>query len=242
MIAPGEGTHAMPATIRILSAGAPKLGIGRCAKTFARKTGHEVDVTFATAPVLRGRIEKGEAAADILVAPVALMGDCVAGGQVVRDTQVVVGSVTAGVAVREGVAAPDISSVEALKAALLAADAVFYNTASSGQHIADMIERMGIGHELAARTERFPDGTGVMVRLAEGKAPREIGFGQITEIGRFVGGGISLVGPLPQEVGKKTTYAAGLLAGAAAAEPARALLAYMDTPEARQIYAEAGLE
>ena len=232
----------MPATIRILSAGAPKLGVGRCAKTFGRKTGHEVNVIFATAPVLRGRIEKGEAAADVLVAPVALMNDCVADGHVVRGTEVLVGSVTAGVAVREGVPTPDISSVEALKATLLAATAVFYNTASSGQHIADMIERMGIAEELAARTERFPDGTGVMVRLAEGKDPREIGFGQITEIGRFVGGGVTLVGPLPQEVGKKTTYVAGLMAGAATAEPARALLAFMDSAEARQIYAEAGLE
>lgn len=230
----------MPATIRILSAGAPKLGVGRCASSFTRKTGHEVDVEFATAPVLRERVEKDGAAADILVAPVPLMNDCIAGGQVEGDSEIVVGSVTAGVAVREGAPQPDISSAEAFKAALLAADTVLYNQASSGQHIADMIERMGIAEELAARTERFPSGSAVMVRLAEGKAPSEIAFGQIPEITRFEGGGVMLVGPLPREVGKKTTYAAGLLTGAA--EPARALLAYMDTTEARRIYAAAGLE
>lgn len=232
----------MPETIRILSAGAPKLGVGRCASSFSRKTGYDVDVTIATAPVLRERLEKGKVEADLLVAPVALLKDCVAGGKVIRGTETVVGSVTAGVAVREGVTPPDISSVGALKASLLAADAVLYNTASSGQHIADMIERMGIAEQIDSKTERFPNGAGVMVRLAEGKAPREIGFGQITEIRRFEGGGVSLVGPLPIEVGKKTTYAAVLLAGAAAVEPARALLAYMDTAEARQIHAEAGLE
>lgn len=232
----------MTAAIRILSAGAPKLGVGRCAETFSRKTGHKVNTTFATAPVLRERIANGEAAADVLVAPVPLMSDCVADGHVVGGTEVAVGSVTAGVAIREGAPMPDISSVEALKATLLAAAAVLYNTASSGQHIADMIERMGIARELADRTEFFPDGTGVMVRLAEGTVPGEIGFGQITEIRRFEGGGISLVGPLPAEIGKKTAYAAGLLASAAAVEPARALLAYMDTAEARRIYTEAGLE
>ncbi len=228
------------AKIHILSAGAPKLGVGRCASNFARKTGHEVDVAFATAPVLRERVEKGEAAADLLVAPVPLMEDCVAAGHIERGTEIVVGSVTAGVAVREGVPPPDISSVETLKAALLAADAIFYNMASSGQHISDMIERLGLAKELAARTERLPSGSGVMVRLAEGKAPSEIGFGQVTEIKRFEGGGVMLVGPLPQEVGKKTTYAVGLLTDAT--EPARALLAFMGTTEARRICAEAGLE
>ena len=230
----------MPAAIRILSAGAPKQGVGDCAKSFARATGHEVDVTFATAPVLRERLEKGEAAADLLVAPVTLMKDSVAAGRVEHGTDFVVGSVTAGVAVREGATPPDISSVDSLRAALRAADAVLYNVASSGQHIADMIERLGLAEELAARTERLATGSGVMTRLAEGTAASEIAFGQITEISRFEGGGVTLVGPLPQEVGKKTTYAAGLLAGAA--EPARALLAYMDSPEARRIYAEAGLE
>jgi len=231
----------MAATIRILSAGAPKLGVGRSAGSFSRKTGHEVDIEFATAPILRERVQGGGAEADILVAPIALMNELMAGGHVEGGTVVVVGSVTAGVAVREGVPLPDISSVEAFKATLLSADAVFYNQASSGQHITGMLEKLGLAQELAARTELFANGSAVMVRLAEGTAPREIGFGQITEIRRFEGGGVSLVGPLPAEVGKKTTYAAGLLAGAAAAS-ARALLAFMDTAEARRIYAEAGLE
>lgn len=228
------------AKIRVLSAGAPKIGVARCTGSFTRKTGHEVDVAFATAPVLRERIDKGEAAADLLVAPVPLMEDCVARGHIERGTEIIIGSVTAGVAIRDGAAPPDISSVEALKAALLAADAVFYNMASSGQHIADMIERLGLAKELAGKTERLSSGSGVMVRLAEGTASNEIGFGQITEIKRFEGGGVKLVGPLPREIGKKTTYAVGLLAGAT--DHARALLAFMGASEARRIYAEAGLE
>lgn len=230
----------MPAIIRILSAGAPKQGVGDSARSFTRASGHDVDVTFATAPVLRERVENGEAAADLLVAPVALMADCLAAGRVEQGTDIVIGSVTAGVAVREGATPPDISSVDSLKAALLAADAVLYNVASSGQHIASMMERLGLVEALARTTERLPTGSAVMERLAEGTAASEIAFGQITEISRFEGGGVTLVGPLPPEIGKKTTYAAGLLAGAA--EPARALLAFMDTPEARRIYADAGLE
>lgn len=232
----------MSATVRILSAGAPKQGVGRCAEAFGGRTGHKVDVTFATAPVLREKVEKAETDADILVAPVALMKDCVTAGHIASGSDVVIGSVTAGVAVRKGASRPDISSVESLKHALLEADAILYNVASSGQHIAEMMERLGIAADVEAKTERLPTGSAVMVRLAEGTASNEIGFGQITEIRRFEGGGISLVGPLPTDVGKKTTYAAGLLANAQSADAARALLAFMDTPEARKIYADSGLE
>jgi len=228
------------AKIRILSAGAPKQGVRRCAETFARRTGHEVDIEFATAPVLRERVEKGEAEADILVAPVPLTRDFAAAGQIVAGTDIVIGSVKAGIAVRDGAEPPDISSVEALKRALLAADAIIYNTASSGRHIAALLADMGIAERIEAKTERLPTGADVMVRLADGKAPSEIAFGQVTEIRRFGGGGVTLVGPLPPEIAKTTTYAAALLAGAV--ESASALLAYMDTPEARQIYTESGLE
>lgn len=232
----------MAETIRILSAGAPKGGVGRCASTFARKTGHQVDVTFATAPALREKIESGDTGADILVAPVAHMEDYVAAGHVVAGTTIPVGSVRAGVAVRKGAAPPDISSVESLKAALLAADAVLYNRASSGQYIEGLMTKLGLAEALAAKTERFANGTAVMIRLAEGAAASEIGFGQVTEIRRFEGGGIALVGPLPEEIGKVTRYAAGLLARAAAANHVQALLNFMASTQAARIYAEMGLE
>lgn len=228
--------------IRILSAGAPKGGVGNCASTFARKTGYEVDVTFATAPALREKIESGDTGADILVAPVPHMKDYVAAGHVVAGTTIPVGSVRAGLAVRKGAAAPDISSVESFKAALLAADAVLYNRASSGQYVEGLMTKLGLAEALAAKTERFATGTAVMVRLAEGHAASEIGFGQITEIRRFEGGGITLVGALPEEIGKVTSYAAGLLARAAAADHVKALLDFMGSAAGARICAEAGLE
>lgn len=227
--------------LKILSAGAPKLGVGRCARAFGRKTGHQVKVAFATAPAIREKLEAGTADADILVAPVPHMEDYVGRGLVVPGTIVPVGTVTAGVAVRRGVPPPDLSSVESFKQALLAADAVIYNTASSGQHIEQLLERLGLAEALAPKTERLPTGTAVMVRLAHGTAPHEIGFGQITEISRFADG-IELAGALPEAIGRKTSYAAGLLAGPADPEGARALLAFMGSAEARRICAEAGLE
>jgi len=234
-------TDTKAAAIRILSAGAPKLGVGRCAQAFGQKTGHTADVAFATAPVLREKLDAGEVDADILVAPAPDMEDYVRRGLVFAGTEVVVGTVTAGVAVRKGSPLPDLSSVESFRQALMAADAVVYNTASSGRFVESLIERLGLTEALAPKTERVATGTAVMVRLAEGTAASEIGFGQITEIRRF-GDVVTVAGPLPAEIGKKTTYAAGLLTAAGQQGAARALLDFMALPEARRICTDAGLE
>ncbi len=225
-------------TITLLSAGAPKLGVRRCATAFGEAAGHAVELETATAPAIRERMEAG-AAADVLVAPVPDMERYAARGLLAAGQPVAIGAVTAGVAVRKGVAAPDLGSVDDLVRALREADAVIYNTASSGRYIEELIGRLGLAAALAAKTERFPTGAAAMQRLAEGSAAREIGFGQIPEIRRFAEG-VELAGPLPVAVGKQTAYAIAALAAADAA--ARALVAFFATPEARRMLRESGLE
>ena len=84
-----------------------------------------------------------------------------------------------GIAVRKGAPKPDVSSPEALKRALLAADTVVYNTASSGLYIEKMLDRIGVGDPVKAKTQRYPTGEGVMMHIINGKG-NEIGFGAIT--------------------------------------------------------------
>ena len=233
--------NASTATIRILSAGAPKGGVNACAEAFIGDTGKRVEITFATAPVLRGKVEQGATGADVVVAPVAHMKGFEDRGRVVAGSGILVGSVKAGVAVRLGMRKPDLSSAETLKLALMSADTVIYNEASSGQYVVQMIARLGLSEALESSTLRLPTGGDVMARLARGDN-YEIGFGQVPEIRRFEDRGVELAGPLPEEIGKTTTYAAGLLSDAAAPGAAKALLAFMASAEAKLLYAEAGLE
>lgn len=226
---------------RILSAGAPKGGVGACAEAFAAAGGGAASVEFATAPVLRERVEGGRADADIIVAPVPDLERFEAAGLVVTGTGVAVGAVKAGVAVRAGVPAPDISSAASFERALLAADEIVFNEASSGRYIADLLKRLGLAEALAGRTVRVPTGAAAMEYLAASSGT-VIGFGQIPEIRRFTEAGVDLVGPLPEPLGKTTRYAAGLLADAAAPEAARAFLAFLASPPARELCTAAGLE
>lgn len=228
--------------VRILSAGAPKGGVTACAETFTRDTGRAVDIGFATAPALRGRVEAGEADADIVIAPPAAMDAFAEAGLIAHEPRVPVGAVRAGVAIRRGAVRPDLSSVEGFKRSLLAAESVVRNEASSGLYIAGLIERLGLAEALADRMVVLPNGAAVIAHLQNSRLENEIGFSQVPEIRRFEGEGIELAGPLPEEIGKTTRYEAGLLAGAAAPEPARALLDFMASEEAKRIFADSGLE
>lgn len=227
-------------TIRILSAGAPKTGVRKCAEAFAAETGLTFEVEFATAPVLRERVESGSADADLVIAPVAAMADFAEAGHVIAATASQIGSVTAGVAVRNGAPAPDLSTIDTLIEALLGADAVVYNEASSGQYIARMIEDLDLAHVVAPKTVRVPTGAAVMQHLANSSG-FVIGFGQITEIRLHENLGIHLVGPLPKAVNKVTTYAAAVLTSAALADPARRLVNFMTSDSGREIFASTGV-
>lgn len=229
--------------IRILSAGAPKTGVRRCAETFSHNTGIPVSVEFATAPVLRDTINSGASDADIVVAPIPAAEAFAAKGYTVEDTGSVIGSAMAAVTVKNGAIEPDLSSAETLKQAILKTDSLVYNVASSGQYIATMMENLGIAAEVAAKTTRTKTGSAVMEHLHSSELMNEIGFGQAIEIQVQIDKGLNvkLVGPLPKEVEKVTTYRSALLSRSTNREKAMELLDFMASDKGRQICRETGL-
>ena len=230
--------------IQVLSSGAPKGGVSGCSTSFQDQTGRGVIVNFVTAPVLRDQVEAGNAQADVIVAPIARMDAFEAAGDVLRDIRAVLGSVKAGVVVRKGAPEPDISSAETLKAAILAAEAVVYNEATSGQYIVQMMEKLGVAGAIKDRVVTVANGSAVMTHLAASSVANEIGFGQLTEIRIHEDSGIAvkLVGALPASVENVTTYCAGIFAAAADPAAAKDLVAFMASAEGQAICRASGLE
>jgi molybdate transport system substrate-binding protein len=238
----GTSAQVSAIEIKVLSAGAIKTGLANLAKSFEEVTGHKVTITFATAPVLRGKIENKEATADIVVAPIPTMKGFEDKGRVVAGTRAVLGSVRAAVVVRDGVPEPDISTAEAFKKEILAAWSLVYNQASSGLYIEKLLDRLGVAERVKDKTTRVPTGGAVMKHLAGSKTENEIGFGQVPEILVYKDQGVKLVGPLPKEIENVTTYAAGLLVDASTPEPAGKLIRFLATPSARDAFAATGVE
>ena len=145
---------------------------------------------------------------------------------------------------RPGVDPPDIGSADALKAALLSADTVVFNRASTGIYVEAMLQQLGIADAVRTKSERVLDGASVMRRLLAGTAQRELGFGAMTEISLFRDQGLKLVGPLPAPLQNFTTYVALPWPGAATTDRADAvarLIRHLQSADARSLYVAAGI-
>ncbi len=240
LLAPLLSVSASAAEVRILSAGAVESAMEAFAQLVKRESGEEIKAQFNTTPQIAQRVAAGEQF-DILIAPPDTITQAAKDGKVVADTRVTVGRVGAGVVVRSGAPAPDVSTVDALKRSLLAADSVAYNSASSGIYLDKLFEKIGILDQLKAKTKRYPGGTEVMSHLSKGTG-NEIGFGAITEIKAYEPKGVRLVGPLPAEVQNYTRYEAAMMTGATSPDAAKAVLRQIASPAGKAVFVAAGVE
>lgn len=230
----------LAAEIKVLSAGAVEPGLRAFAQLAKRETGHDLKIQFNTAPQIAKRLVAGDVY-DILISPPAALAQAAKDGKVVADSRVPVGRVGGGIIVRAAAAAPDVATVDAFKQALLAADSVVYNTASTGLYLDKLFGDMGILEQLKPKSTRYPDGAAVMEHVIKGKG-NEIGFGAITEIKMYEPKGLKLVGPLPTAVQSYTSYEAALMTNATAADAAQAVLRLLATPAGKAAFVSGGVE
>ena len=227
--------------IRVLSAAAVRQGLASLAESFGAETGTEVNLTFTTGPNIRERLETGTDVADVIVAPDALIDALADKGRVLGEGAAKLGGVEAGVAIKSGAPVPDISTADAVRAALRKAEVVVFNKASSGEFIAEMIAGLGVADEIAARVRRFEDGAEAMRFLAAAEGDSALGFGQSTGLKIHEPMGITVIGPLPADIGKVTTYVAAPAPEAADPAQARALIAFLTNEAGREWFRETGV-
>lgn len=228
--------------LKVLSAGALEAGLPPLAEAYARVTGHTVHVEIATPPVIRRRLAAGETA-DIVIVPPNVFGDPAIAGRVRAEGRRPIGRAGVGVAVHVNAAVPSIANGVEFRAALLAADSVVYNTASTGTYFVKLIERLGIADAVKRKAIIYGSGQEVMAHVAKGGARgSELGIGPLTEIHLYVGKGVRLVGPLPPDIQNHTTYVAAVMSDSAAPEAAADFIAFLARPSSRAAFAATGLE
>ncbi len=227
--------------IRILSTDAPKLGVRRCATAFTADTGETVKIDLAPAPVIKERMTSDYAEVDILVATLSVMEELARAGIADPPSISPIGSVPVGVVIRRDAPAPNLSFVGTFVAALLEADAIVYNRASSGLYVAQMLEKLGISDEIATKIVIVPNGAAVMQYLGTDAPVSAIGFGHVTEIRLHEDLGTRLAGPLPKAIGRNTVYAVGLHSAAPNPTVARALIEQMISLEGKRIFQATGV-
>lgn len=238
LIAAGMSSNALAADIRVLSAGAIEPGLKAAAAAFEKQTGHEIKITFNTAPELKKRMESNPAF-DVVIAPPAVIGEFAAASKL-AETRANVGRVGMGVAVREGAPTPDIMNAEALKRSVLDAESLVFNRASTGLYLEGLLKKMDVYTQVEGKTTRYADGASVMEHVIKGKG-REIGFGAMTEILLYKGKGLKLVGPVPAEVQNYTSYTAAPLASGAQQALAQQFVSFLSGPTGKPLFVAAGV-
>lgn len=230
------------ATIRILSAGAAQAVTERIIDAFKRDTGGEVTAAFGAVGAMKSRLTGGEGA-DVIILTRTMIDELANEGAVEQGSRIDLGTVGTGVAVRAGGAIPDVSTAEALRVAVLAANQVVCPDpaiATAGKVVMSLMDKLGIVGDARARMQFFPNGYAAMGWLASSGAAGDLGITQVTEI--KPNKGVTYAGPLPDEFQMKAVYSAGLVANAAERELARNFIARFTTANAKALLTEAGYE
>src|ERR1035437_8461704 len=232
---------AKAAEVKVLAAVAVKGVLSALVTGFERTMGHKLTIAYATAGVLRDRINAGEAF-DMAILPRPFM-DPLTQGAIAPASATVFARSLVSVGVRAGAPKPDISTAEAFKRTMLAAKSISYadpaQGGGSGINTASVIERLGITEEMKPKTKLVPGPESVDL-VAKGEA--EIAIVNTTII--LSKPGVELVGPLPKELQNTTDFVLFVGVGASAKEPdaAKALIQYFQAPDAARIIKAKGME
>jgi molybdate transport system substrate-binding protein len=226
--------------IKMLSAGALTQPLRELIPQYEQRTGDKVTIVYGNAGMIRGLLEKGEAA-DLVAVPSDAITDAQARGWVQAGTRTDLAAVGIGVAVKRGTTPPDISTPDALKHALLAAKAVAYSDptrATSGKHFDSVVlPALGIADQVRAKAKLQTEGSAAeFVRRGEA----DIAVQQVSEL--LAVEGVTVVGLLPESLQKVTVYSAAVAAKASSRDAAQRLLAFLATPASKAVFKSKGMD
>jgi molybdate transport system substrate-binding protein len=228
--------------VRFLCAGAAQGLLKALEGPFAAQTGARLEGRFGAVGALKEALVGGEPC-DVMIVTEAMIDALAQGGRLDASSKAVLGRVRTGVAVRAGDAPPAVGTPEALRAALLAADRIYFpdpERATAGIHFAAVLRKLGLHDRLAGRFATHPNGATAMRELAAATDASPIGCTQITEINYTPG--VRLAGALPREFELATVYAAALTTQPADRALAARLIESLAGAESEELRRAGGFE
>jgi molybdate transport system substrate-binding protein len=217
---------ASAADIRVLSSTGLSSTLEALSATYEAKSGDHLLLTFATSGQLKKRIDDGDSF-DLCILTAPQIDEVIESGKA-SGPRIDLARSGIGVAIKKGAKKPDISTSEAFKQTLLAAKSVAYTSSgASGTYFVSLTEKMGIADAIKAKSRTVPGGPAAEL-VAKGEA--ELAIQQISEL--LPVAGTELVGPFPPDLQTITLFSAGVSAKASNPTGARALAAFLTSPDA----------
>ena len=236
-----QAALASAAEIKVFSTVGVKSVLEDLVPKFEKATGHKLAITWSTASLLAKRVQAGEQA-DALILIKGNLETLQKEGKIMPGTDVIFSKSIFAVGVKAGAPKPDISTPDALKQALLASKAVSYTDPATGGAIgiytAKQIAKLGITEQMKGKTKHPASGGFSGSLLVDGQA--DIAINSKPELLSVPG--VEVVGPLPGDMAYTVIYAAGVQSGAAQADAAKALVKYLMSPEAQDVFKAKGFD
>lgn len=227
----------MASRITGISSMATRALLAELARAYEARSGWAVAIESVGGVDAAKRVQDGEAF-DVVVLASDALAKLVDTGRVMAGSVVDLVHSGVAVAVKAGAPRPDLSSEASVKAAVLAAKSIGYSTGPSGTALLKLFERWGIAAQLQGRLVQARAGVPVGALVASGVV--ELGFQQRSELIHLQG--ITLVGDLPEAIRIDTIFSAGICTAATQSAAARALLAFMASPETAEAKRAQGME
>jgi molybdate transport system substrate-binding protein len=240
----GIGTVSVPVAqadeLKVLSAGIMHFALKDVGNNFTGRTGTKLAITFGGAGVVKTRVEKDEPV-DVVILPKPDIAALAKAGKIAPDSVHDIAHTALSIAVRKGQPKPDISSLAAVKEALLAANTIAYYSAAAGGADGILAERdsarLGIANKVAAKATLWKS---VQEAIAEKSADLIIGW-QPALLSKAAD--YEFVGPLPPELQydpEHSTWTAGAATKAADLEGAKAFTQFLASPESLGVFTSKG--
>ena len=229
--------------IKVLTTGILKGSFTNIAAQFERDTGHRVAMSWgpssgSSPEASQVRIRNGEYV-DVLIMVNTGMDELVRDGFFASLERRDVAISKIGVAVKAGHPIPDISTTTALRQALLDAKSIGYSEGASGSYVENvLLKKLGIAEQMTGKSHVILGRKFVGEAIADGEV--ELGIQQLSEL--RLEPGITVVGPLPDEVQKASVVSAAISAKSRHLDAARQFVTFLSSNYAIEAMKESGLD
>jgi molybdate transport system substrate-binding protein len=229
------------AEIKVASTGNMQTILRQVTPDFERASGHKLVIEYGSTPRTKARVESGDPV-DLTINERYVLDELARQGRIVSGTLVDVARSPFAIGVRAGAPKPDVSTLDTLKRALLAADSIAQpdhtGGAQDGAFFVSLIAQLGITDQMKPKIKITQGGDNAAKLVADGGA--QMGVAQRRNFLSLPG--VAMLEPLPDAPGFKFLMVAGVVAGAHEREGALAFARYLASPERVGVITANGME
>src|SRR5262249_45741443 len=241
LVAPAPTAQAVE--IKVMSTVALTPTLDEVKAQYESTSGNTLTIVYSVIADLKKRIEAGETA-DVMILSRAALDDLQSQRKVASGSIVDLGRSYVAIGIRAGEPKPDISTVDKLKAVLLATKSISYadpaKGGASGVYFAKVLDRLGIADQMKAKTVLVPGAESGQL-VAKGEAERAVAqAAEASEIAAVPG--TQVVGRLPGDLNSEIVFSAGVGATSKDSAAATSLIRFLATPAVATVLKTKGMD